>query len=83
VDLAAAAGRPGAGHDVARLVSQPGGDVDDLLLDLMALLDVPGGQLLSGPPEGASVVEPAARLVARFNARVTDDARHRAELEGL
>jgi hypothetical protein len=68
---------------VARLVSQPGGDVDALLLDLMALLEVPGGQLLSGTPEGASFVEPAPRLVARFNGRVAEDARHRAELEGL
>lgn len=83
LDLAAAVGRPGAGHDVARLVSRPAGGVDDLLLDLMELLDVPGGQLLGGPPEGGAVVEPAARLVARFNARVADDARHRAELEGL
>lgn len=83
LDLATAVGRPGAGHDVARLVSQPGGDVDDLLVDLMTVLDVPGAQLLDGAPMDSRVIEPAARLVARFNARVADDARHRAELEGL
>lgn len=83
LDLAMAAGRPGAGHDVARLVSQSRGEVDDLLLDLMTVLDVPGEGLLNGPPGNGAAVEPAPRLVARFNSRVADDARHRAELEGL
>ena len=53
-----------------------------LLADLMGALGLPGSALLSGdrPTEG-EVVEPGERGIARFNAFVLEDARHRAELE--
>lgn len=84
VDLVAAARAEtrGALPEVAELLRDTRGDAVGLLADLMAALGLPGSALLSGdrPTEG-EVVEPGERGIARFNALVLEDARHRAELE--
>jgi hypothetical protein len=57
-----------------------------VLGDLMALLSLPGSDLLDGgqdpaDSQGSTLVEPSERHVARFETIINDQARHRAELE--
>ena len=63
-----------------------GGDADGVLGDLMALLSLPGADLLDGgldpaTVQGSTLVEPDEHQVARFDRIVSDQAMHRAELE--
>jgi len=56
-----------------------------VLRDLLAVLSLPGSDLLDGGQDpaavpGATVVEPDEQHVARFERIVSDEARHRAEL---
>ena len=85
-DLLAAAGRqvdrsrdPRA---VADLVASRDGRADAIILDLLSLLGLPGADLV-GPGIGlrGQVVAPTAQAVARFDARMAEQARHRSELE--
>jgi len=53
---------------------------------LMALLSLPGSELLAGgqdpaASQGSMLVEPSERHVARFERIVQDQALHRVELE--
>lgn len=87
-DLTAAAGiRDGAARrGVLDLLVDGGGDARGVLGDLMALLSLPGSDLLVGGQDPAAsrnstLVEPGERHVARFDRIVDDQARHRAELE--
>jgi hypothetical protein len=83
-DLVAAAhaGPRGAGPQVGELLRDPRGDALGLVDDLMAVLGLPGRELLHGgePPAG-QLVEPGGRGVAMFDALMSEEARHRAELE--
>lgn len=47
-DLSMAAGRPASRAEVGAVVTQPGGDPDTVLVDLMAVLRLPGSGMLSG-----------------------------------
>ena len=71
-DLLAAAGRQGDPRAVA----------DVVLTDLLSVLGLPGSDLV-GPKVGlrGQVVAPTAHSVARFDARMAEQARHRSELE--
>jgi hypothetical protein len=84
VDLvgAAHATTRGVEREVAGLLRESRGDAPTLLADLMGVLGLPGAGLLAGdgPPQG-DLVEPRVRGVARFNAFVLEEARHRAEQE--
>lgn len=87
-DLIAAAGtrERGARSLVRDILVDSGGDVPGLLDDLLDLLALPGSELLSGVQDpatvpGSTVVAPDEQHVARFEKIVTDEARHRAELE--
>ncbi|QGN57048.1 hypothetical protein [Nostocoides sp. HKS02] len=83
-DLAAAAGRQVSRAEVAAVVSQARGDAGSMLVHLMQVLAVPGADLLDGLPAGSGdPVEPSAKAVGRFESRVAEEARHRAEMEGL
>lgn len=79
VDLArAAGGGPGLGD----VLAEPGGDPDELLRRVMGALGLPGADLLGGAARAPGVVvAPSGRTVARFEARVAEEARHRAEQE--
>ncbi|GAB3447004.1 hypothetical protein GCM10027517_30140 [Phycicoccus ginsengisoli] len=81
-ELAAAAGRPDAARRVADVVRDRSGDAERLLTDLLAVLDLPGADLL-GPHVGlrGQVVAPTAQAVARFDTRMAEIARHHRELE--
>ncbi|HEY7718003.1 MAG TPA: hypothetical protein VH915_04535 [Pedococcus sp.] len=81
-DLVAAAHATSRGVDreVSALLRDGSADPLELLADLMGLLGLPGAGLLATDP-GGEVVEPAVRGVARFNAFVLEEARHRAEQE--
>jgi hypothetical protein len=72
----------GVDREVAELLRDSRGDATTLLADLMSVLGLPGAGLLAGdaPPQG-DLVEPGVRGVARFNAFVLEEARHRAEQE--
>ena len=87
-DLIAAAGtRDGAARrGVLNLLVDGGGDADGVLGDLMALLSLPGSDLLDGgqdpaASQGSRLVEPGERHVARFERIIDDQTRHRTELE--
>ena len=87
-DLTAAAGLSDASarRDVRNILVEPGGDADVVLGELMALLSLPGSELLDGgkdpaAAQGATLVEPDDEQVARFERIVSDQAMHRAELE--
>lgn len=82
-DLLAAtgAGPRGAGAELTALLRQTSGDALGLLHELMAVLGLPGAALLTGDVEDGPVVEPDDRAVARFEALVLEEARHRAEME--
>jgi hypothetical protein len=79
--LVAAAGHglPGTVMDVLR---STGGDADHTIADLMSVLRLPGSELVldTARPRG-QVVAPTAQAVSRFDARMHEQARHRAELE--
>ena len=86
-DLTAAAGiRDGATRrSVLDQLVDGRGDARGLLGDLMALLSLPGSDLLvdgqdPAASRGSTLVEPLERHVARFDRIVDDQARHRAEL---
>jgi hypothetical protein len=85
-DLTAAAGirETGARRDVRDILGNAQSDAQDVIGDLMAVLDLPGFDLLAGrqdPSAGATVVVPDEQHVARFEKIVNDEDRHRAELE--
>ncbi len=83
-DLLAAAGRDGDGDEraVAQVVATRNGSADRILTDLMSALGLPGADLV-GPAIGlrGQVVAPTAQAVARFEARMADQAGHHRELE--
>ncbi len=86
-DLVAAAGiRDGAARRaVLDLLVDGGGDARRVLGDLMAVLSLPGSDLLEGgrrptASPGATLVEPSERQVARFERIIDDQARHRVDL---
>ena len=87
-DLVMAAGTRDAAarREVLDLLVDGGGDAQSVLRDLLAVLSLPGADLLDGGREpaaaqGSSLVEPDERHLARFERIMTDQARHRAELE--
>lgn len=87
-DLVAAAGTRdrGARRGVRDLLVDGGGDAHGFLGDLLALLALPGFDLLDGgqdpaAAQGSITVAPGEQHVARFERIINDEARHRAELE--
>ena len=87
-DLVAVAGirERGARRLVRDILVDGGGDAPGLLRDLLDLLSLPGADLLDGGQDpvtvpGCTTVEPDEQYVARFEKIVSDEARHRAELE--
>jgi len=80
---AAGAGTRGVGSELAALLREPRGDALGLLTELMQLLGLPGeGLLVDGARrDQGDLVEPDHRVVARFDALMLEEARHRAELE--
>ena len=85
-DLTAAAGtREGsARRAVLDLLVDGGGDAHRVLGDLLALLSLPGSDLLEGGQDpaashGSILVEPSERHVARFERIVYDQALRRAD----
>ena len=81
-DLLSAAGLRGEPRAVADVVSGRDGRADRVLTDLISALGLPGSDLV-GPAVGlrGQVVAPTAQSVARFDARMAEQARHRSELE--
>jgi len=81
-DLLAAAGRSGDPRAVAEVVGGRDGRADVIITDLLSALGLPGSDLV-GPKVGlrGQVVAPTAQSVARFDARMAEQARHRSELE--
>jgi hypothetical protein len=85
-DLVAAAGRHGATardpRAVAEVVAGRDGRADTILVELLSAMGLPGADLV-GPGVGlrGQVVAPTAQAVARFDARMAEQARHRSELE--
>jgi len=81
-DLLSAAGLHGDPRAVADVVSGRDGRADGILTDLLSALRLPGADLV-GPGVGlrGQVVAPTAQSVARFDARMAEQARHRSELE--
>lgn len=81
-DLLAAAGRHGDPRAVADVVATRDGRADVIITDLLSVLGLPGADLV-GPGVGlrGQVVAPTAQAVARFDARMAEQARHRSELE--
>jgi hypothetical protein len=87
-DLVAAAGTAGkaALRGVRDILVDGGGDAPGLLGELLVMLDLPGSELLDGGQDpvalpGSSIVEPGGHDVARFERIVSDEVRHRAEME--
>ncbi len=87
-DLTAAAGiREGsARRGVLDQLVDGSGDAPGLLVHLLALLSLPGTDLLQGlrdpaASHGSTLVEPSEGHVARFDRVVHDQTVHRAELE--
>jgi hypothetical protein len=84
--LAAAGGRHGGRsrdpRAVAEVVASHDGRADAIIVDLLSVLELPGADLV-GPGIGlrGQVVAPTAQAVARFDARMAEQARHRSELE--
>jgi len=88
-DLMTAAGiRDGAvRREIRDVLVESGGDANSVLGELMSLLSLPGSDLFEGAVDptaapGAALVEPGIQHVARFERIVSDQALHRAELEG-
>lgn len=86
-DLTAAAGARGGGarRGVLDLLVDGRGDATGVLGDLLALLSLPGVDLLEGVSDptawaGSVSVEPSERSVARFERVIHDQALHRADL---
>ncbi|WP_457255586.1 hypothetical protein [Pedococcus sp. P5_B7] len=81
-DLLAAAGRSGDPRAVAEVVGGRDGRADVIITDLLSALGLPGSDFV-GPKVGlrGQVVAPTAQSVARFDARMAEQARHRSELE--
>lgn len=87
-DLVAAAGTRdrAALRGVRDRLVDGGGDAHGVLGDLLAVLSLPGSDLLDGgqgqaAAVGSILVEPGEEHVARFERIIMDEARHRAELE--
>ncbi|MDQ1536402.1 MAG: hypothetical protein QOE58_795 [Actinomycetota bacterium] len=87
-DLVAAAGihRKGARRSVRDILLDGAGDAASCLGDLLAALALPGSELLGGGEDpvavpGSTMVEPGEEHLARFEKIISDEARHRAELE--
>lgn len=87
-DLTSAAGtRQGAvRRSVQDMLVDGRGDAPALLDDLLSVLALPGFELLEGSrdpvaADGAAMIEPGEQHVARFERLISDEARHRAELE--
>ena len=87
-DLTVAAGtRTGAvRRAVLDLLVDGRGDARGVLADLLALLSLPGSDLLEGARDpaaspGSTLVEPSERNVARFERVSHDQALHRSQLE--
>jgi hypothetical protein len=87
-DLVAAAGTrdKAARRGVRDILRDGGGDAPGLLAQLLAVLALPGSDLLDGGQDpaaapGSSRVEPGEHHLARFDRIVNDEVRHRAELE--
>jgi hypothetical protein len=87
-DLVIAAGirDRAAGRRVRDLLAVADGDAHGVLGDLLALLALPGSDLLNGgrdlmATQGATLVEPDERQVVRFERIISVEARRRAELE--
>ncbi|MGO4340080.1 hypothetical protein [Pedococcus sp. 2YAF34] len=79
--VAAAHARSGPGA-VAAVVADRSGDATGWLRTLMATLGLPGSDLLTaGASPRGQVVAPTAQAVARFESRMAEQARHRAEME--
>ena len=81
-DLVAAARGTGNAWAVTQVVGERNGRADRVITDLMSVLGLPGSDLV-GPDIGlrGQVVAPTAQAVARFDARMAEQARHRSELE--
>lgn len=87
-DLVVAAGsRDGAARRGVRdVLVATGGDAHSVLGDLLALLALPGSDLLDGGRDpaaahGSTLVEPSEQHVARFERIIGVETRQRAELE--
>jgi len=87
-DLVAAAGTRDrtARRRVRDMLVDAGGDAPGLLRELLAVLGLPGSDLFDGGQDpaaapGATKVEPGEQHVARFERIISDEARHKAELE--
>jgi hypothetical protein len=76
-DLVRAVGR---GRGVGAVLADPAGDAHDLLRRVMGALGLPGVDMLNDRGAGP-LVTPSTKTVSRFDARATEEARHRAELE--
>ena len=84
-DLVGAAGRTARPAEVSRVLGDPAGTVAQVLDNLMTALDLPALDLWRGTVDHdrqGEVVEPTDRAVQRFDARLAEEARHRAEMEG-
>ncbi len=81
-DLVGAAGSRHARAEVSGVLADTRGGPDRLLAALMRALALPGAELLPASTTlHGQVVAPTAQAVARFEARVADEARDRAEHE--
>ncbi len=87
-DLLAAAGAVPRGRQAAEalgaVLGDPRRDALGLVAEVMDVLGLPGAGLFTGtdaPEAHGRLVEPVAKEVARFDARMLEEARHRAELE--
>jgi hypothetical protein len=87
-DLTAAAGtlKGAVRRRVQDMLVDGGGDAPAFLDDLLAVLSLPGFDLLDGSldpvaVDGAAMVEPGEQHVARFERFISDETRHQAELE--
>jgi hypothetical protein len=81
-DLLAASGSGARPRAVAEVVAGRDGRADGIIVDLLSVLGLPGADLV-GPKIGlrGQVVAPTAQAVARFDARMSEQAHHRSELE--
>jgi len=87
-DLVVAAGTQdeAARRHVRDLLVDGGGEVAGFLRDLLSLLELPGAGLLGSGQDlavmpASTLVEPGMQHLARFEKIMSDEARHRAELE--
>jgi len=87
-DLLIAAGTHdrAAGRGVRDVLADTRGDAHGVIGELLALLALPGFDLLEGKldpttVQGATVVEPDEKRVARFERTISVEARNQAELE--